>query len=91
MLKSGNARPERCAENLMSIVRGEIPFDRVRGLSARVVDGPADVSAAEIEQDALWNIETYEPRIDAESVEVRAEETGGGDFRIGLLISDASE
>lgn len=65
MRASGNGRPDVCAANLLRISRGEIPFDRVRGLSADLIDSPigryGDAAA-----DAEWVLRTYEPRVDVE-------------------------
>ena len=72
MLKSGNGDPRQCAENLLRIVRGEVPYDRVRGIDGSIVDMPEDDARIELEQDAKWNIENYEPRIAVEETEIDA-------------------
>ena len=89
MKKSGNGEALRCAENLTAIVRGEIPFDRVRGIDARIVDRPAETAAQDLEQEVIWNIDTYEPRIDADSTTVEAVIDDDGSFSIEIQVSDA--
>lgn len=91
MLKAGNGNPQKCAENLLAIVRGEVPYDRVRGIDSSIIDMPEEDAIFELEQDALWNIETYEPRINADSLEVTADMGVNGDFRLQLHISDAED
>lgn len=91
MLKNGNGNPEICAQNLLSIVRTEVPYDRVRGIDSAIVDMPEEDAKIELEQDALWNIETYEPRIDADSVEITADIAQGGDYSLQMHITEAEE
>lgn len=78
MKAHGNGAPEVCASNLLRIVRGEVPFDRVRGRDGALVDQPnaTDEAAADIE----WLLETYEPRVTVESVQATAEAILTGDF-----------
>lgn len=63
MKASGNGDPGTCAENLLRIVRGEIPFDRVRGRDGSLVDQP--FSSDEALDDAEWVLDQYEPRVEA--------------------------
>lgn len=91
MLKSGNGDPKLCAENLVLIVRGEVPFDRVRGIDSQVIDGPAEDAKFELEQDALWNIENYEPRLNVDDTEIDAEIPIHGDYLINIHVSEPEE
>lgn len=52
MLTSGNGNKNVCVQNLLAIIRGEVPYDRLRGLDAKVVDRPVTDAADEIQQDA---------------------------------------
>ena len=67
MRASGNGRPDVCAANLLRISRGEVPFDRVRGLSAALIDAPV-ARYEDAAADAEWVLTTYEPRADVEKV-----------------------
>lgn len=78
MKAHGNGAPEVCASNLLRIVRGEIPYDRVRGRDGALVDQPNVTDEAIA--DAEWLLETYEPRVTVESVEVTPEAALSGDF-----------
>jgi len=59
MKAHGNGTPETCASNLLRIVRGEVPYDRVRGRDGALVDQPNAIDEAVA--DAEWVLETYEP------------------------------
>lgn len=78
MKASGNGTPETCASNLLRIVRGEVPYDRVRGRNGALVDQPN--ATDEAIADAEWLLETYEPRVNVESIEENPEAALSGDF-----------
>lgn len=78
MKAHGNGRPETCASNLLRIVRGEIPYDRVRGRDGSLVDQPN--ATDEAIADAEWVLENYEPRVEVESIEANSEAAFSGDF-----------
>ena len=79
----GNGTPETCASNLLRIVRGEVPFDRVKGRDGALVDQPNATDDAIA--DAEWLLETYEPRVEVESAEAITEAALAGDF--GTLVN----
>jgi phage baseplate assembly protein W len=70
MKAQGNGRPEQCAENLLKITRGEVPYDRLKGLSSTAIDKPTRMASASLKADAEWLLKTYEPRIDLNSLNV---------------------
>ena len=78
MKASGNGLPETCALNLLRTVRGEVPYDRVRGVDGTLIDRPnvTDEVAADIE----WLLETYEPRVEIVSIEDDPAAIKSGDF-----------
>ena len=78
MKAQGNGRPETCAFNLLRIIRGEIPFDRVRGRNGALIDNPS--VSDEAQADANWVLSTYEPRVEIESMETNPEAASTGDF-----------
>lgn len=78
MKAHGNGNPETCASNLLRIVRGEVPFDRVRGRDGSLVDRPNAIDEAIA--DAEWLLETYEPRVNIESIGANTEAALTGDF-----------
>ena len=77
MKANGNGTPEQCVDNLLKTFRGEVAYDRIKGLNPRTIDRPISDSRVHIMQDADWLIGTYEPRVTVESINVTtAEETG---------------
>ena len=84
MKAHGNGTPETCASNLLRIVRGEIPYDRVRGRDGTLVDTPNATSEAIA--DAEWVLGTYEPRIDVDEIEIYQEAPQWGDFTTNVKI-----
>lgn len=87
MKGSGNGTPETCASNLLRIVRGEVPFDRVRGRDGSLVDclNAQDRAAA----DAEWLLTEYEPRVVIESVTAETadeDEAASGNFELAVKV-----
>ena len=66
MKAQGNSLPEVCASNLLRLSRGEVPFDRLRGRNAALIDRPN--ATAEAQQDIEWLLENYEPRVNAADI-----------------------
>lgn len=88
MKAHGNGNPEACASNLLRIVRGEVPYDRVRGRDGALVDQPN--ATDEAVADAEWVLETYEPRVNAESITGSGEAVKNGEFAL-LVDIDRKE
>ena len=89
MKASGNGTPETCASNLLRIVRGEVPFDRVRGVDPTFIDQPN--ASEEALADAEWVLEQYEPRVEVETSEIDQEAATTGDFSALLNIKRKEE
>ena len=89
MKAHGNGTPETCASNLLRIVRGEIPYDRVRGRDGALVDQPN--AEDEAIADAEWVLETYEPRVSVESILAHPEAALTGDFSMIANIERKEE
>lgn len=70
MRASGNGAPDVCANNLLQIVRGEVPFERVKGLDPRMIDRPLAIVQGDIRQDAEWLLDTYEPRVTVNAINI---------------------
>ena len=88
MKAHGNGNPETCASNLLRIVRGEVPYDRVRGRDGALVDQPN--ATDEAVADAEWVLETYEPRVNAECITGSGEAVKNGEFAL-LVDIDRKE
>ena len=88
MRAKGNGTPAVCVDNLLKISRGEVPFERVKGLNPRMIDRPFVESEAELQQDAEWLISTYEPRVTVEGVNVAQFDGGAGDFTVTAEVKE---
>ena len=91
MLSKNNSNPAVCVNNLIQIARGEVPYDRVKGISFAQLDKPIAQSADEIVEDTKWMLDTYEPRAEIESVEVTPTEVSNGHFAITAKINTNKE
>lgn len=89
MLSAGNGDPIQCVGNLLSIVRGEVPYDRVKGLNARWIDGLQKETQPELIEDAKWLIKVYEPRVDADEIEIVATEATNGNYELKVYAKAA--
>nr|DAH64797.1 MAG TPA: lysozyme [Caudoviricetes sp.] len=78
MRANGNGAPNVCASNLLRLIRGEVPYERIKGLDPRMIDKPITTAEPEIQQDAEWLLETYEPRVTMDGISVAQNDTGGG-------------
>lgn len=55
-----------------------ITYERIKGLDPRMIDKPITTAEPEIQQDAEWLLETYEPRVTMDGISVAQNDTGGG-------------
>ena len=79
MRAKGNGTPQVCVNNLLRLFRGEVPYERVKGLDPRIVDRPISAADAQLRQDADWLVDTYEPRAEIKSITVaQADAVNGG-------------
>lgn len=91
MKAEGNGRPAVCADNLLKINRGEVPYERVKGLDPRLIDRPFGIAEAEIQQDAEWLLETYEPRVEVNAINIDENGAAFGGFALTADIKEQEE
>lgn len=91
MLSKNNSNPAVCVNNLMQIARGEVPYDRVKGISFAQLDVPIAQATDEIVEDAEWMLDTYEPRSEIDSIEVTPTDAPNGHFAITAKINTIKE
>lgn len=91
MRAKGNGNPALCASNLLRLFRGEVPFERVKGLNPRLVDRPAGDVNAEVQQDAEWLLETYEPRVSVKSINIDPSGSASGGFHVTADVEEKEE
>ena len=87
MRASGNGEIAVCVQNLLAIVRGEVPYDRLRGLDPRIIDRPAADAVTEAVQDAEWMLGVYEPRAHVDNIGAVNDDAAEGAFRVTADIS----
>lgn len=87
MRAKGNGDKDVCVQNLLAIVRGEVPYDRLRGLDARTVDMAAPDAVTEAKQDAEWVLETYEPRATIQEIVATRVDAQSGNFTLKAVIT----
>lgn len=83
MKGEGNGDIKICVSNLLQMYRGEVPYERVKGMNPQLLDQPVVTVIPEIQRDIMWLIGTYEPRADLESVLVTPTESTDN----GLIIT----
>lgn len=88
MRASGNGNPAVCAGNLLRLSRGEVPYERVKGLDPNHIDAPITTAEAQIQQDAAWLLETYEPRVEVNGIHITPASAAAGGF---IVTADISE
>jgi len=87
MRASGNGAPDVCANNLLRTFRGEVPFERVKGIDPRLIDRPSSEVNSELNDDAEWLVNTYEPRVTLDGVTVSGTSVADGEFSITANIT----
>ena len=91
MLSKNNSNPANCVNNLIQIARGEVPYDRVKGVSFESLDEPIEQAADDIIEDAEWMLETYEPRAEIDAIDIEATDAQNGHFVIKATINTNKE
>ena len=91
MRASGNGHPEVCSNNLLRTFRGEVPFERVKGLDPRLIDLPVPEAELEVRQDATWLLETYEPRATVNAIIMSKSDAANGGFHVTADITEKEE
>ena len=87
MRAQGNGLKQVCVQNLLAIIRGEVCYDRLRGLDARAIDQPGQDAVDYMRTDAMWMLKTYEPRAVVESIEVDQDSAAEGNFGVTANIT----
>lgn len=89
MQANENGMPALCVANLLRTVRGEVPYQRMKGLDASYTDMPSSLLQPLIETDAEWLVEHYEPRAPLDSFSLTGELAKQGHF--GIHANAATE
>lgn len=84
MKASGNGEPMQCVSNLLQIVRGECPYDRIKGIDPTLIDQPTEIAAPLMQAEAKWLIKTYEPRVNVDDIDIKAITSQSGNFSLNV-------
>lgn len=87
MRSSGNGKAAVCVNNLVRISRGEVPFDRIKGVRLAELTGRTLVEKDDLADDVKWMVKTYEPRINVDSVKVTVEDAENGQAAVTVSIN----
>lgn len=88
MKATGNGTPQQCVANLLKTMRGEVPYERLKGLDPGIIDQPSATAGGPLQEDVGWLVRTYEPRTSLQEVELQALAAQAGNFMIEAAISD---
>lgn len=91
MRAKGNGDINVCTNNLLRMFRGEVPFERLKGINPRLIDRPTVEAIPEIQQDAEWLLETYEPRATVQGIDVELNSGIDGGLSITANIEETEE
>lgn len=86
MMQSGNGSVHVCAQNLLQIVSGEVPYSRVKGVLSNIIDNPLTTAESEVKEEAEFLIGTYEPRATINAINTTIDD--GGAISISVDVSD---
>lgn len=86
MRASGNSNPLVCVENLIKTVRGEVPYERLKGLDRKIIDKPIVTGRTAFARDVDWNIRTYEPRVSPGDINIKALAAYAGNFQFDTNV-----
>lgn len=89
MLSKGNGNAEVTSQNLVRTVRGEVPYDRIRGIDISYTDRPTSEVRTDVVNDVFETLEDYEPRVDIKNIDL--EQSGNGSFNIILEVDKVEE
>lgn len=84
----GNGTPETCVQNLLKTIRGEVPYERIKGIDRTLIDKPSETAGPELAADVEYVVQTYEPRVKLGSVELEALAAKVGGFELEASIDN---
>ena len=66
----GNGKPQQCIANLLNLYQYEVPYARLKGMDASIVDLPTDEAEIVAKNHANLLIENYEPRVTVNDIDI---------------------
>jgi ethanolamine ammonia-lyase small subunit len=87
MRKKGNGEPSQCALNLVSCLRGECCYERLKGVDSSLLGSLSANAVTKLTEDVLWILSTYETRASFSFNEIVVSPDG----RVGLALDAVGE
>lgn len=87
MKASGNGTPQTCVQNLLKTIRGEVPYERIKGIDRTLIDRPSETAGPDLAADVEFVVKTYEPRAKLGTVELKALAAEVGGFELDTNIT----
>ena len=75
-------------QNLLKTIRGEVPYERIKGIDRTLIDKPSGTAANDLAADVEFVVETYEPRVRLSSSDLVALVAQTGDFELRASIDN---
>ena len=91
MKVTGNGRPQTCVQNLLKTIRGEVPYERLKGIDRTLIDRPSVTAGPDLEADVEFVVKTYEPRVKLGNVELRALAAEVGSYVLAADIRNITQ
>ena len=88
MKASGNGAPEICVQNLLKTIRGEVPYERIKGIDRTLIDKPSETAATVLSAFAEFVVETYEARVQLCGSDLMSLSAQAGDFELRASIDN---
>ena len=88
MKASGNGTPQVCVQNLLKTIRGEVPYERIKGIDRTLIDRPSETASLDLVGDVEFVVGTYEPRVQLGSVELKALAAEVGGYELAASIDN---
>lgn len=91
MLATGNGDPRVCVDNLLKTARYDVPYERIKGINTDYIDSPVAAESGDLVADAEWLIETYEPRVSVNKIDLEPDGSGGFSLIADISINELEE
>lgn len=75
MKSKGNGTPQQCIANLINLFQYEVPYARLKGMPADIIDKPDDEAATIARNHATWLISNYEPRVKINNININKDQS----------------
>lgn len=89
MRKEGNGTIDACVNNLLAMTRSECPFVRNKGVDPEHIDSIN--FEEELEDDTKEMLETYEPRVENDGLDIKYSKTGDSEIIVNITEKGEEE